>query len=202
MFSITPIYFKLENMKIVKDLIDIPPCPGPLGFTLGSFDGVHLGHQYLLNQLRHKVGNQGTVAVLTFTRSPAEILKKRVSSLPLCDLKEKLIRLEQARVDLLILLEFTEELATCSYQDFINNIRKHYPFTHLILGKGAAFGKDRLGNEDNIHALGQEMGFTAEYIQKKTIDGSPISSRRIRSLLAEGKTEEANRLLGKKPSLC
>lgn len=184
-------------MIIVKSLDDIPAFSGPLGLTIGSFDGVHLGHVYLLEQMGEKVK---TRAVLTFENHPATVLKKTVPSL-ICTLEHKLNLLEKEGVDLTIVLPFTQETALLSYDQFLNGIRKKYPFTHLFLGSGAAFGKGREGDEFKIKELGKKLGFEAHYISKFEKNHGPVSSGRIRTLIEKGDLQEASALLGRHYSI-
>jgi riboflavin kinase/FMN adenylyltransferase len=151
-------------MIIVDEIAEIPKMPTPCGLTIGSFDGVHLGHQYLLKHLRSRVGPSGSIAVLTFRNHPSHVLTHRPQATPLCTLEEKIDLLEKAGVNLLILLSFTPTLAQLSYEQFLRSLHAHYPFSHLVLGKGASFGKNREGTESRITALGQSLGFQAEYL--------------------------------------
>lgn len=180
----------------LRDLQELPPFPTPLGLTLGSFDGVHLGHQFLINQLRSHITTQGTLAVLTFLRHPNEVLQNRPTQTPLCTIQEKITRLQDLKINLLILLDFTPEIAALSYEEFIYMIRKYYPFTTLMLGQGASFGNNRQGNAANVQKLGQNEGFEAIYLEKFKLNNESVSSGVIRTLLSEGKQEEASKLLG------
>jgi riboflavin kinase / FMN adenylyltransferase len=182
-------------MIIVNSIFDIPETPLPLGITFGNFDGVHLGHQHLIRKLRHFVGASGTVAVLTFLNHPSTVINNFLPS-SLCSFEKKIDKLRDAGVDLLILLSFTKELSELSYKEFILQIRQHYPFTHLLLGQGAKFGKERGGDETQVKQFGLEIGFKAHYEKKLNDGGEPISSGRIRDLIKQGNIEEANRLLG------
>lgn len=183
-------------MFVVHALDQIPKLTPPLGLTLGSFDGIHLGHQFLIKKLRTQVTDRGSVAVLTFSRHPAEILQKRPSLPPLCSLEEKKQRLQSLGVDLLILLDFTSEMAELSYKEFIDTLRKYYPFSILMLGQGAAFGKNRMGDKTHVQALGQQEGFEAIYLEKFKLDNIEISSGMIRELFSRGEVEKASKLLG------
>lgn len=169
----------------------------PLGLTIGNFDGVHLGHKHLLKELRKRVTDQGIIAVLSFKNPPQAVINQEDTKDPLCSLEEKIERLKKEGVDLLILLHFSKELAEISYKNFIINIRENYPFTQLVLGKGAAFGKDRLGNASRIKKLGLQMGFEAHYLTKIKNKNTIISSGRIRKLLEKGDKKRAAELLGK-----
>ncbi|MBS0648920.1 MAG: FAD synthetase family protein [Verrucomicrobia bacterium] len=180
-------------MIVVESLEDIPSLSGPIALTIGTYDGVHLGHQYLFHELK----KYGTAVVLTFSNHPSEVLRPDAAT-PLIDtLEQKLRRFENNGIDLVIALPFTSELSSLAYDTFIQQIRQHLPFTHLILGEGAVIGHQAQGNEKNIQALAQELHFKALYLPKFTLDGEVVSSRRIRHLIETGNFEQAFRLLGR-----
>ncbi len=179
-------------MLTVTELKDIPKFPEPYGLTIGSFDGVHLGHLALLRHLRDKIGAKGTLAVLTFSNHPSDYFGKPVRLL--CSLEERLKLLEQAGVDLVILLEFNQELASKTYEQFLSEIHQKYPFSYLVLGKGSVFGNQRQGTEENVKNLGY---FAADYIDKTIINGEVVSSGKIRKYLSENNLPAASKLLGR-----
>lgn len=179
-------------MITVERLDDIPPISGPIALTIGFFDGVHLGHQHLFQQLK----KYGTAAVLTFSNHPAEVLRPE-STPPLIDtLEQKIRRLETNGIDLTLLLPFTQELSSLSYDTFLKQIHAHLPFTHLILGEGSTLGHQAQGTEENIKAL--ELNFEAIYLPKFLFENEIVSSKRIRQLINSGNFEQAFRLLGRK----
>ncbi len=186
---------------IVTDLKNIPPCPPPLGITIGSFDGVHRGHLHLIRTLSENLSFKGTCAVLSFKNHPAEVLKHRPPAPLIISPEHKILLLNQAGVNVLLLETFTKELAEMSYQDFVDYVRKKYPFTILVGGLDSRFGKARLGTPDNIHALGQKIGFETRYIDKLIIHGAEVSSGRIRACIAKGNLQEASALLGRPYSI-
>lgn len=179
-------------MTIIHNLEDIPPLPSPIAITIGTFDGVHLGHQFILQELK----KYGTRVVLTFSNHPAEVLHNS-KPLSLCSLEEKLKLLESCGVDCIIVIPFTRELAHQPYDLFLKNLKKNLPFTTLVLGKGSAFGHKNAGDETHIKALETELGFQAIYLEKFIYNGSPVSSKRIRELLAAGDRHKASVLLNK-----
>lgn len=174
----------------MKIYTSIPSDLPPTALTIGTFDGVHLGHRTLLKRLR-ECGSHSTV--LTFTNHPLEILSPPHVPVLLTSLPEKLSLLEECGVDTVIAIPFTQELAALSYEAFIAQFR----LTHLILGAGDAFGKNREGSPANLIRLSKEKGFSVEFLDKVLLDGQPISSRRIRAALSSNDFETAARLLGR-----
>ncbi len=185
-------------MKIVTSLASVPRLNNAV-CTMGNFDGMHLGHQHLLQEIR-KVSN-GPIALLTFANHPLEIV--RPSSVPklICSLERKLQFLENAAVDVVVVLEFTTSLSQKTYQEFLEDVKKHIPFSKWVLGKGAAFGKGKEGNEENLKACGHLMSFEAHYIPPLFIGSSPVSSGRVREEIKQGNLEEVKKLLGRPYSI-
>jgi riboflavin kinase/FMN adenylyltransferase len=181
-------------MIIVEKLENIPPVSGPIALTIGFFDGVHLGHQHLLQHLK----KYGTAAVVTFSNHPAEILRPE-STPPLIDtLEQKIRRLETSSIDLTLILPFTQELSSLSYDTFLKQLHERLPFTHLVLGEGSALGHQAQGTEANIKALAKELNFEAIYLPKFLFEGEIVSSKRIREFINTGNFEQAFRLLGRR----
>lgn len=178
-------------MITIRSLKDIPLLPSPIALTIGTFDGVHLGHQHILQEIK----KHGTSVVLTFSNHPAEILHTH-KPLPLCSEEEKLKLLENFGIDCVIVIPFTRELADQPYDLFLKNLRKHLPFTTLVLGKNASFGHRNAGDETHIKAIEADLGFQAIYLEKFVFDGAPVSSKRIRELLAAGQDKQASALFG------
>lgn len=173
----------------MKIYTQIPASLPPTGLTLGTFDGVHLGHQVLLRALKKMAP---FVTVVTFSNHPLEVLKKE-APLPICGFNERIGLLKEIGIDALIILPFTSEFASLSYSDFLSP----FPITHLYLGEGAAFGKNREGTRENITAYAARRGFEVLYLPKVILDGEVVSSRRIRTAISSGDLELVSRLLGR-----
>lgn len=156
--------------------------------TIGFFDGVHLGHQEILKLLRKRNSH---ATILTFSNHPRSIIKPPAPPL-LIPLSQKIDLLKQY-ADEVILLPFTMELAATPYEELLSR----FDLSHLILGAGSAFGRNREGNETNLRELAKKKGFTVEYAPKLLLDGEPISSSRIRKAIASNELTLATRLLGR-----
>lgn len=155
--------------------------------TIGFFDGVHLGHQKLLKRLRE----QPHATILTFSNHPQSLFNPPAPSL-LIPLEEKMALLKQF-ADEVILLPFTAEFAKTPYDQLLSQ----FDLSHLILGAGSVFGKNREGNETNIRKYGEDRGIVVEYVSKAFLLNEPISSSRIRQALASGDLNLAHQLLGR-----
>lgn len=185
---------------IIQTKITHSSLSPPFGLTIGSFDGLHLGHLQLFERQRELLGPTGSQGVITFSNHPSMILRHQ--RVPLISSKEHKIKLlEQAGTQILFLLEFTPELAETSYRDFLREVKKAYPFNFLVSGKGDALGKGREGDEARISELGKSLDFKADYCEKLKLDGITISSRKIRELIEQGNLKEASRFLGRRYSI-
>ncbi|MES2345662.1 MAG: FAD synthetase family protein [Chlamydiota bacterium] len=184
-------------MHIIHSLNAHTASPPPYGLTIGSFDGMHLGHQFLLKTLREQLGPKGTLAALTFSNHPADVIPGLKKAPLLCSFEYKLQLLEKAGVNLAIILEFTSSFSEKSYDVFLKEVFKCIPFSYLILGTGAAFGKNRQGDELHIKNLGKELHFEATYLDKKKVDDENCSSGLIRHYLQQGDIHKVASLLGR-----
>lgn len=155
--------------------------------TIGFFDGVHLGHQALLRALRA----HPHATIITFSNHPQSVFRPPAPPL-LTPLPEK-IALLKSFADEVIVLPFTLEFAAIPFDQFLSQ----YNPSHLILGAGSSFGKNREGNEANVRRYAAERGITVEYIPKVLLNGEPISSSRIRKALASGDLTLATQLTGR-----
>lgn len=166
--------------------------------TIGSFDGVHLGHRQLIQDLNvyaHQNGSESIV--LTFHPHPAVILRGKVGPFYLTTLPEKEALLDQLDIDIVVTHPFTYEISQSSAREFIVYLLDHLGFQQLWVGQDFALGKGREGNVAYLTQLGAELGYQVHVINPVMVDGSIISSSRIRNLIKEGNIEKANKLLGR-----
>ena len=174
----------------------------PSALTIGTFDGVHLGHQMILRRLIHiAADNQLSSVVITFENHPREILNptRRLETLTSTDQKIELLR--QIGVDAVILLTFSPELRAVSAQDFLEAAQTTTPFSHMVLGYDSTFGKNREGNRETVPKLAKAKGFSVEYLDQCFINETAISSTMIRQLIRTGDLSHASQLLGRDYSL-
>jgi len=175
--------------------------PAPCGLTIGSFDGVHLGHQALLTHLRAHLPSESTLAVFTFSNHPSHHFTPEAPTALIYPPLQKIKYLKEAGADQIIVIPFTAQFAQTPFNQFLRQLKERLNFSYLLLGKGAAFGKDRQGNEENIKPLGLKMGFEVDYLPKFSSDGAPVSSGRIRTLISQGELAKASSYLGRPYSL-
>ena len=167
--------------------------------TLGIFDGVHRGHMALLDSLvlRARSGN-GESVVITFSPHPRLILEQNNKKLSfLTTMDEKVILLQKANVDHLIIIEFTTAFSTISACDFLKEILIEKIGTkHLIIGYDHHFGRHGEGDFNTIKECSKESEIIVEQVQGIHTEEGAISSSSIRNALLQGKLDEANSWLG------
>jgi len=184
-------------MHIIHSLKVSPPAAETV-LTVGTFDGIHRGHQHLVRQLVARARESGRLsAALTFHPHPRAILQPESPPRYLSSPEERAALLGEMGVDLLVQLPFTRELAATSAAELIAELMDALHMAELWVGVGFSMGRGREGNTDRLLVLADEMGFTLRIIQPLLDDGEPISSTRIRNLLMEGRVREAERLLGR-----
>ncbi len=192
-------------MEIVTDpSASIPPAGGS-AVTIGAYDGVHLGHRALLGKLRARAEADGlTTVVVTFDRHPATVVRPESAPRLLCDLDQKLELLESAGVDRTVVIPFDRERADETAEEFVSEILIDALDARLVVvGEDFHFGHGRKGNVAFLREMGTTSGFSVEGVELQA-DGSghglpsePISSTRIRAMVADGNVGEAAALLGR-----
>jgi len=183
-------------MQVDEELARFSPEKDMI-LTVGVFDGVHLGHKYLISKLVSSARQQGLLSgVVTFKQHPRELLSphSRISYLVTLEEREQLLK--QEGVDLVIALSFTRELADLTAREFVSLLKKYLRLRALVIGPDFALGKNREGNAATLTALGEEMGFSVTTVQPKKLDGEVASSTAIRNALAEGDMRKVTKLFG------
>lgn len=168
--------------------------------TSGTFDGVHVGHQKILQQLVDTAKTQnGQSIVITLWPHPRFVLKKDHQSLKLLStFEEKANLIEKMGVDILLKIPFTKEFSEVSSDQFIREILvEKLKTTVLIIGYDHRFGKNREGGFDYLKQNAGDYGFKVKEIPREDIDHLGVSSTRIRKALDAGEVHEANELLGR-----
>jgi riboflavin kinase/FMN adenylyltransferase len=166
--------------------------------TIGSFDGVHIGHQQIIRDLNHNANQAGAKSVvLTFHPHPSAVLRGRIGSFYLTTPSEKVKILEELGTDIVITHPFTIELSQSTAREFVLYLMDHLGFRQLWTGNDFALGRNREGNVNYLKLLGEELNYRVHVVDPITAGGRTISSSQIRNLLMDGLVEEANKLLGR-----
>ena len=189
-------------MEYYQHIEDFKSTSSPLVLTIGFFDGLHPGHCKVIERTNHKAETcGGESVVLTFSNHPSVVLTERPKVLPIYTIDHKISLLSELNIDYLIQIPFTKLFSEQSPNTFINTIRKHIPFEHLILGYDAKFGKNREGNRETVLKIGKKSNFSVEYISPVKINNNPVSSSRIRKAIESGDLSEVNTLLNRPYSI-
>jgi riboflavin kinase/FMN adenylyltransferase len=170
---------------------------GPLFVVVGVFDGLHLGHAYLLDHLvREARARAARPTVVTFDAHPDAVLLGHAPPL-LMDPAERLDRLEGAGVDIVIVEHFDDALRQTPYDAFVGGIADRCAIAGFLMTPDAAFGHDRAGTPTTVGDLGRREGFEVVVVPPFEVDGLPVRSTDIRSAIASGDLASAARLLGR-----
>lgn len=167
--------------------------------TIGTFDGVHLGHQSIFKRLTEEAKKiNGKSVVITFYPHPRIVLGLDSTDLRFINTQERKInRIEESGIDYLIIIPFTKEFAGMSSEEFIRDfVCKKVKPVKIITGYDHHFGKDRSGGYDLLLQMGNELGFEVEKVEAQYTNDMIVSSTMIRKLLEAGKIRAANLFLG------
>ena len=166
--------------------------------TIGTFDGVHRGHQSLVARLVSHAQESGRLAaVLTFDPHPRAVLYPDDSPGYLSTLQERIDLLRDLGPDMVIVAPFDQHLAAMPADAFVRLLRERLRMVELWVGSGFSLGRGREGDPARLAQLGQELGFTLRSVSPVYDNGAPISSTRIRQLIRRGDLAAANHLLGR-----
>ena len=184
-------------MTVVAGVDALRAEHGPSFVVVGVFDGIHLGHQYLLRHLRQAASHaDARPAVITFDHHPDEILIGAAPPL-LCDPEERLQRLAAAGVAVTVVQHFDEALRMTSYDAFVERLLDRIGLRGFLMTPDAAFGHERRGTPAALAVLGAERGFEVDVVKPFVLDGRPVRSTDVRAAIAAGDLSTAARLLGR-----
>lgn len=188
-------------MEIIRDLTTVSLLR-PTVLTIGSFDGVHRGHQHLIQQVRARAqAIDAASALITLHPHPKVVLRSTSPLQYLSTLEERLDLLASLALDYAIVFPFSLESSQMRARDFVQMLIEHLRMKEIVCGKDFALGYKREGTVDFLRALGVEKGFTVQVVAPYVFEGQIISSTRIRQLVASGELDAATRLLGRYPSV-
>ena len=185
-------------MKVYRNIADFPRRKH-LAATVGTFDGVHLGHREIIKHLiRVAKASGGESVLITFDPHPRHVIDPMGDEVRLLTLtEEKIYLLNKTGIDNLLIIPFDAAFAALTFDRFITEILVgSLGVDHFVVGYDHAFGKGREGNFERLKELGDLHGFTCEQVYEQKANQEVVSSTRIRNFLAEGDVEHANKLLG------
>ena len=170
----------------------------PTVMTIGAFDGVHLGHQFLIRQVVERArAFRYDSMVVTFDPRPQVLL--RPGSLQLTDGQSKARVIGELQPDILAILPFTRELANMPAEVFLLSLLDHVNLAEVWVGADFAFGHNRTGDVNFLIRNGEAYGFAVHVVSRQQLGGVPISSSLVRTRISEGDVQGATQLLGHYP---
>ena len=185
-------------MNIYQNINDFPKAAYTV-ITVGTFDGLHLGHKKIIDRMKQLAKeNNGETILVTFDPHPRLVVNSNSYEIKFINTqKRKFDLLSRLGIDNLIIIPFTKEFAKTSSEDFIREyLVKELKVKKLIVGYDHHFGRNREGNYHKLHQLGKKYEFDVEEISAQYIDDIPVSSTKIRNALMDGDVKLANRMLG------
>jgi riboflavin kinase/FMN adenylyltransferase len=185
-------------MELIRGLSDARRPPRGSVVTIGSYDGIHLGHRALLARLAGHAAQRGAVAVLlTFEPLPREYLAPADPPARLTSLRERWRILAGLSLDYLWLLRFGEALRNLTAEGFAQLLARELRAGLVVVGHDFRFGHRGAATAEVLAAAGRQLGFEVEVLEPVVLDGERISSSGVRSALASGDFERARRWLGR-----
>lgn len=185
-------------MRIIRDTLYIDPNDRGAAAAIGNFDGVHLGHQSVIDITRAAAIDAGApLGIMTFEPHPRSYFSRDPNAFRLMNAEAKANRLERLGIEKLYEVPFNEALANLSAEDFAQEIiANRLGLAHVVVGADFCFGKGRAGTTDDLQRFGAEMGFGVTIAPMKAIGTTEVSSTAIRTALTEGRPRDARAMLG------
>jgi riboflavin kinase/FMN adenylyltransferase len=186
-------------MQIFRQLAEIPSNYGPTIATIGNFDGVHRGHQWVISEVVARARTLGIPSIaITFDPHPARVIRPESSQPLITPLTEKLQLLAATGIDAVLVLPFTKDLSQMSARAFATEVlQQALHVTELHEGENFRFGYQAEAGVNSLEALGRELGFSVRVYAPQAIRGQAISSSTIRKLVVEGNLSRVRALLGR-----
>ncbi len=188
-------------MQVEEELAKFAPQQEAV-LTIGVFDGVHLGHQHLIEYLKRQALVRDYLSgVVTFAKHPLQVLSPQTPLYNLTSLEERIRLLQKLGVEIIVPLSFTPELAELPASHFVALLKKHLKMRGLVVGPDFALGRGREGDVFYLHSLGKELGFTVDVVSPKIVDDESVRSTAIRQALSQGDIRKVSKFLGRPFSL-
>jgi len=185
-------------MRVLRSLESLTvPLPAP-ALTIGNFDGVHRGHQRILQSVVEAARRRGTAVAMTFEPHPARVLSPERAPPLLTTFEQKMALLEELGVEVALVVGFTRELSQLTPRAFVEEIiHRRLGAQVVCVGRNFRFGHRQAGDVRALHELGREFRFAVQVIPPVVVGGEVVSSSAVRRLLGEGDVARVARLLGR-----
>ena len=181
---------------------DALPRIGPAVVTLGVFDGMHVGHRHLVASTVRAAGERGCVSVaIVFSPHPDEVMRPGTAVPRLLPPAATLERLLGAGIDHALEVRFDDRVRGLTPETFLAELSPAVTLRAVVMSRDSAFGKGRSGTVERVGEIGRERGFACIGVEPLLVDGTPMSSSRVREALLAGDVEAATRFVGAPPML-
>lgn len=186
-------------MDVVRDPLETEEPPRDGVVSIGNFDGVHLGHQRILEAAVSRARELGVRAVaMIFDPHPTRVLDPSTAPRLLTTLRQRLQLLEQTGTDTTVVVPFDDHVAAMGAETFAESVLgRRLHVRQVFVGEGFRFGSDRKGTVELLGAVGRELGFEVHGVPAVTSNGEVVSSTLIRRAVAHGRVARAGELLGR-----
>jgi len=184
------VFYDIEDVK--KDLNTY--------LTLGTFDGLHIGHQHILKEvIERSKKKSGRNFLVTFSPHPRLVLNSNANHISLLTTTdEKLKLIEEYGIENVLVINFTKEFSQIPSESFIKDyLYKKIGFKEIIIGHDHQFGKGREGNRETLEMFGRDLGFSVDAIGPVSVGGETVSSTKVRHAINDGNLEKAGNFLGR-----
>lgn len=190
-------------MEFIRGKVNIRERHHGCVASVGNYDGIHLGHQQVINSLAANGRSfRLPTTIITFEPHPMEFFVPRKAPARLMTVREKVLAMQELGVDRLCVLKFNHELANTEPESFIRVLlAEKLGVRHIVVGDDFRFGRNRRGDFKMLCSVGQQFGISVERTESFTVAGERVSSTRIRSALAAGNLKRAAELLGRDYSM-
>ena len=190
---------RADRVELVRGLHNLRPGHRGCVATIGNYDGVHRGHQHMLEAVRRKADELGLAAtVVTFEPTPREFFEGAAAPARLMRLREKLEALSCYGIDRVVVLRFDDAMRNCSAAAFEQTLLvEGLGVQHIVVGHDFHYARKREGDVETLRAAGRRHGFTVEEVDEFLIGGERVSSSLIRDALGRNDLERACLLLGR-----
>ncbi len=190
-------------MKVIRGLRDMKPIEDPVALTVGTFDGVHLGHQAILRRTVELAKARGALsAVITFEPHPRTVLGRPEEGRLLTSAEHKLQLIEAEGIDVCIVVKFDRSFADIDAEAFVTDLLSaKFRIQAIIVGTTSRFGKNASGNARFLQECGERLGFDVEIGDSVRVDKMVVNSSVVRTLVQGGELDQAAAFLGRPYSL-
>tara|TARA_B100000029_G_C17514757_1_gene937662 strand:- start:101 stop:1021 length:921 start_codon:yes stop_codon:yes gene_type:complete len=186
------------------EITELPKIKTPTLVTIGTFDGVHLGHISIFNRIKNIRENsykKSEILALTFPKSPKQIISPEKKYTLICPLAERVQLIKDHGIDHVIPLNFDNHLRYLTASNFFNQLKNNVNIKAFVIGNGTSIGNDQIKDEKKLRMITSELGIELFVLPNITLKNKKISSSQIKKIISNGNIENIEENLGRKFTL-